>query len=95
MCLRFKDCIHGPDHAGPASVLLSASGEDRLGEVLGALEAYCKQQGLNPLQTYVWHRSFCANLHRRQQALAPRVADFRRRGSKLGALEAFQAFKRL
>lgn len=80
----YVDSIYGPENAGPATHMLSCSPRDAVGEVVGALDEFCHDRGLNPRQTYVWTCSLCVNLHRSPPPLPERIADFRRYGSQIG-----------
>jgi len=61
----YVDAIHGPDHVGPATHMLSYSwGYSMLGDINPSLALYCEGAGLDPRRVYPWICCFCVNQHR-------------------------------
>jgi len=61
MGAAYVDTLHGEDHSGAATHLLSCCKGTSVGDVVGALDRYCREAGLSPKRTYVWHNSLCMN----------------------------------
>lgn len=60
----YVDCLQGRDNVGPANFMLSYSCAYTIGDIIDALEEFCRLHGRDPKRTYVWMCCLCINQHR-------------------------------
>jgi len=78
----YVDAIHGEDHAGMATIMLSYTWGYRIGDVVDSLVEYCNRERLDPKRVYVWICCLCINQHKVIRA------------SKVGQSVPFESFQK-
>lgn len=64
----YVDCVHGCDHVGMATHMLSYTWNYSCGDIVDALVTYCASEALDPKrEAYVWMCCFCINQWRVQE----------------------------
>ncbi|CAB9515012.1 Kinesin light chain [Seminavis robusta] len=64
MGAAYVHSLHGEDHVGEATHMLSYSWSYSLGDIMDTLSDFCEHKGLNPKRTYIWICCLCVNQHR-------------------------------
>merc|ERR1719204_1360667 len=68
MGAAYADLVWGEGNVGPATHLVSHANSAAVGDIVDALEQYCKEAKLSPDATYVWLCCLCLNQHRAREA---------------------------
>lgn len=65
----YVDAIHGISNAGVASLMLSYTWGNTIGDVADGLLEHCRNNDLDPRTTYAWVCCLCINQHRVRAAI--------------------------